>query len=71
LVGVIIAIYKFYAASKDQSEQIRQIKAEQTLICYGVQCCLEGLKEQGCNGPVTEALQRFRKHLNMAAHDQE
>lgn len=71
LGGIILAVYKFYAGSKGQGEQIKQIKAEQTLICYGVLCCLEGLKEQGCNGPVTEALQKFKKHLNMAAHDQE
>jgi len=46
-------------------------KEEQTLICYGILCCLKGLKEQGCNGPVTEALDKLEKHLNKAAHDQE
>ena len=29
------------------------IRREQTLICYGLLACLQGLKEQGCNGPVT------------------
>ena len=28
-------------------------------------------KEQGCNGPVTEAMNRIEAHLNQAAHDEE
>ena len=28
-------------------------------------------KEQGCNGPVTEAMKRIEEHLNQAAHDEE
>ena len=28
-------------------------------------------KEQGCNGPVTEAMNRLEEHLNQAAHDEE
>ena len=43
----------------------------QTLICYGLLACLKGLKEQGCNGPVTEAMDRMEQHLNQAAHDEE
>lgn len=68
--GLLIAAYKFYAASKAQGEQITQIKEEQTVCCYGILACLRGLKEQGCDGPVTEALDKLEKHLNMAAHDQ-
>lgn len=33
--------------------------------------CLKGLKEQGCNGPVTEAIDKIQKHINKQAHDQE
>lgn len=68
--GLLIAAYKFYAASKVQGEQIAQIKEEQTVCCYGILACLRGLKEQGCDGPVTEALDKLEKHLNLAAHDQ-
>ena len=28
------------------------------------------LKEQGCNGPVSDALNKLEKHLNQAAHDE-
>lgn len=51
-----------------ESEQIAAIKAEQTLLTYGILACLKGLKEQGCNGPVTEAINKIEKHLNEEAH---
>ena len=47
------------------------IRKEQTLICFGVLACLKGLKEQGCNGPVTAALDKLEKHLNEAAHEED
>ena len=49
-------------------EDLKSIKTEQTLITYGVLACLKGLKEQGCNGPVTEAINKIEKHLNIQAH---
>lgn len=45
------------------------IKQEQTLIVYGLLACLKGLKEQGCNGPVTEAINKIEKHINQKAHE--
>ena len=47
---------------------VRAIKEEQTLLVYGQLACLKGLKEQGCNGPVTEAIKMIEKHLNKEAH---
>lgn len=41
------------------------------LLTYGILACLKGLKEQGCNGPVTEAIDKIEKHVNKQAHDQE
>ena len=43
-------------------------REEQTLLTYGVLACLKGLKEQGCNGPVTEAINKIEKYLNEKAH---
>lgn len=45
------------------------MKREQTLIVEGMLACLKGLKEQGCNGPVTAAIQKIEKHLNERAHE--
>lgn len=44
------------------------IKEEQALLVYGVLACLKGLSEQGCNGPVTEAIHKYEKYLNKKAH---
>lgn len=49
-------------------KDVAEIKEEQTLMVYGVLACLKGLKEQGCNGPVTEAINKLEKHLNQKAH---
>lgn len=48
---------------------MEHMKQEQTLIVYGLLACLKGLKEQGCNGPVTEAINKIEKHLNQRAHE--
>lgn len=80
--GVLIAIYKFYqkpaklekrmeSLRKMHEEDIRKINEEQCLATYGLLACLKGLKEQGCNGPVTEAINKIEKHLNKQAHDME
>lgn len=68
IVGVVIAVYKFFARDKRQTATIAAIQKEQTLLCYGIQACLKGLQEQGCNGPVTAALDKLEKHLNQTAH---
>lgn len=53
---------------KAQDKEIKDIKEEQSLITYGLLACLKGLKEQGCDGPVTEAVEKMEKHLNVKAH---
>lgn len=50
-------------------EDIAAMKQEQTLLVYGILACLKGLKEQGCNGPVTEAINRYENYLNKKAHE--
>ena len=62
---------QFVDRQKKQDHELAAIRREQTLICYGVLACLKGLKEQGCNGPVTAALDKLEKHLNQAAHEEE
>ena len=76
--GLLVAIYKFYQTEKklkklqeQHEDDIRKINEEQCLITYGLLACLKGLQEKGCNGPVTEAINRIQKHLNKQAHDME
>jgi hypothetical protein len=53
---------------KHHEEDMTGIREEQTLLMYGVLACLKGLKEQGCNGTVTEAINKYEKYLNEKAH---
>ena len=69
--GVVVWCIKFVDRQKKQDKELAAIRKEQTLICYGVLARLKGLKEQGCNGPVTAALDKLEKHLNQAAHEEE
>ena len=72
-VGALIAMYNkgydFVKRQKDQDKIIQSIQSEQAILTYGVLACLKGLKEQGCDGPVTEAIQKIEKHLNEKAHE--
>ena len=68
LGGALIALYKFWERDRKQSKIIKSIQSEQTLLCYGIKACLQGLAEQGCNGPVTEAIGKIEKHMNQEAH---
>jgi tyrosine-protein phosphatase YwqE len=43
-------------------------KSENILLIKSVQACLKGLKEQGCNGPVTEAITNIDEYLLKASH---
>ena len=68
VAGVILAAYRFCLRQKKQDEELLTIRAELQVLCFGMRACLSGLKEQGCNGPVTEALSALDKHLNKQAH---
>ena len=71
-LGTIIAcfatIHKWVLRQNKQDEDIKSIKEEQKVLTTGVLACLKGLKEQGCDGPVTEAIYSIEEHLNKEAH---
>ena len=71
IVGVAFNVYRWYLKQNKQDEEIEKMKNEQCLLTYGILACLKGLSEQGCNGPVTEAINKIEKHINKQAHDQE
>lgn len=68
LGGVAVSLYKASERDRKQSEIIKEMMAEQSLICYGLRGALQGLIEQGCNGPCKDALEKLDKHLNQGAH---
>lgn len=69
IIGVIVAVFKVFQINKKQSEFIKAIEDEQTLLCYGLKGALQGLIEQGCDGPCKDALSKLEKHLNQKAHE--
>lgn len=71
IFSAIFAAYRWYLRQNQQDKEIENMKAEQCLLTYGILACLKGLQEKGCNGPVTEAIQKIEKHINKQAHDQE
>lgn len=68
IFGVIFAVYRWYLKQEKQDKDIKAIKEEQTRLTYGVLACLKGLKEQGCDGPVTTAINQIEKYINKQAH---
>ena len=54
-----------------EKQDIEDMQDELCLLTYAVLACLKGLREQGCNGPVTEAIGKVEKHINQKAHGQE
>ena len=42
---------------------IEESKTERKVLLKGTLACLKGLQEQGCNGPVTKAIEELEKHL--------
>lgn len=68
LIGAVVACYKTIANNKKQNDVIKAMQEEQKIICYGLKGALQGLIEQGCNGPCKEALNMLDKHLNKNAH---
>lgn len=61
-------IFKWADRQKRQDAELEETRKELALLTYGVLACLKGLKEQGCNGPVTDAIQRIEKFINKQAH---
>lgn len=57
------------ALEKKHDTDLKATNGELTVITYGILACLRGLKEQGCDGPVKDAIDKIEKHLNQKAHE--
>lgn len=49
--------------------EVQDSKEERLILVNGVLACLKGLKEQGCNGPVTEGIHQIEDYLMRKSHD--
>ena len=66
--GAIFAVHKWFLKQEKQDADIKAIKEEQTVLTQGVLACLQGLHEQGCNGPVTAGIDKLETDLNKQPH---
>nr|DAD71187.1 MAG TPA: hypothetical protein [Siphoviridae sp. ctkyH28] len=69
IAGVVFAVYRWYLKQNKQNDEIKKIKTENTLICYGLSAALDGLIQLGANHSVTMAKEKLDKHLNQQAHE--
>jgi predicted transcriptional regulator len=49
--------------------EVKDSKEERLILVNGVLACLKGLKEKGCNGPVTEGINQIEEYLMKKSHD--
>lgn len=66
--GVVFAVFKFMVKINRMDKKLDSIMVEQQHIAKGTLAALKGLKEQGCNGPVSEALEELEAHIFQQAH---
>lgn len=78
--GFFLAIFKWYKTKimnrLDNFEirittlegESKTNKKENALLLKGQLACLKGLKEQGCNGPVTQSILEIENYLLEQAH---
>lgn len=68
IFGVIFAVYRWYLKQEKQDKDIAKMKEENTLICFALSACLDGLQQLGANHTVPIAKDKLDKYLNQQAH---
>lgn len=68
IFGILFGLFKWLMKRDKNDVEIKEIKEEQLFLTKGVLACLKGLKEQGCDGPVTSAIEEIEEHINKQAH---
>ena len=68
IFGILFGFFKWLMKRDRNDVEIKEIKEEQSILTKGVLACLKGLKEQGCDGPVTLAITEIEDHSNKQAH---
>lgn len=68
IIGAVLRIHKWYLDQQRLKEEITEIKEEDTLICFALSACLDGLQQLGANHTVPVAKTKLDKFLNEQAH---
>ena len=78
ILGLVLKVHRWILRQNDQSgqiealkaqhqEDIRHLKHENTLVCYALSACLDGLAQLGANHTVPVAKEKLDKYLNQQA----
>ena len=68
MLGMLFKVHKWYLQQEEQSKEIAKMKEENTLICFALAACLDGLLQLGANHSVPLAKEKLDKYLNQQAH---
>jgi hypothetical protein len=69
IFGLLFAVYRWYLKIGEMGVEIRDMKKENTMLCYTMSACLDGLIQLGANHEVPKAKDKLDKYLNMKAHE--
>jgi hypothetical protein len=69
IVGIFLKVHKWYLKQEEQSKEIAHLKKENTLVCFALSACLDGLMQLGANHTVPVAKDKLDKYLNETAHE--
>lgn len=79
IIGFALKAHRWFLRQEEQNteiaelkaqheEDVKSIKQEDTLICFALSACLDGLEQLGCNHTVPKARDKLDKYLNQQAH---
>ena len=68
IIGLAVAVIKWYLKQEHQITDIKQLKEENMLICFVLSACLDGLEQLGANHTVPKAKDKLDKYINQQAH---
>ena len=68
ILTLVFKVYRWVLRQDRQDREIQRLKDENTLLCYGVSACLDGLIQLGANHTVPIAKDKLDKYLNQSAH---
>lgn len=69
LIALVWRGFKHIDTMNGNKKEIEEIKKEQQLLCFGIFACLDGLKQLGANGNVTEAHRKLNEYIMKEAHN--
>ena len=69
LFAAVFKVHKWYLKQEEQDKDIKKMKEEDTLICFALSACLDGLQQLGANHTVPIAREKLEKYLNKKAHE--